>query len=427
MRFCLQWCLRKAILALPFLPCSLYVSERLRSMGSGATKLAQGSSNFSGTFVQTQSPRPRSAGRPRSGTSTRSSVSLQEEFDSSVMVCELCSANFTLFKRKYKCLDCSKLFCSNCIRKEPRRSCKTCCMFTGSQDRSQLMQIKVKDLRQYLAARDISTLACREKEELVDLVVQYLSSHSNSPFMVTVNNLDEAMADTPVSHRHDSVDRSVPHGSSYNQPGTRQSDPVQQGGESEMGVTRNAWPEGSSTSDSEAEHSPVENISNPEPVNNTEPESSPPPPPPQSVPLRKRASISDLSKIEDIDDLSVRQLKEILTLNFIDYKGCVERWELEERVKRLYQEREDFKNKEQATAAAVAKVAAAIREGKSNSSESSADKAHDNTCKICMDSPIDCVLLECGHMVTCTKCGKQLAECPMCRQYIIRAVHVFRS
>ena len=86
--------------------------------------------------------------------------------------------------------------------------------------------MKVKDLRQYLAARDISTLACREKEELVDLVVQYLSSHSNSPFMVTVNNLDEAMADTPVSHRHDSVDRSVPHGSSYNQPGTRQSDPV---------------------------------------------------------------------------------------------------------------------------------------------------------------------------------------------------------
>lgn len=51
----------------------------------------------------------------------------------------------------------------------------------------------------------------------------------------------------------------------------------------------------------------------------------------------------------------------------------------------------------------------------------------DNLCKICMDAPIDCVLLECGHMVTCTKCGKRMSECPICRQYVIRAVHVFKS
>ncbi|KAF3816671.1 hypothetical protein GH733_014019 [Mirounga leonina] len=51
----------------------------------------------------------------------------------------------------------------------------------------------------------------------------------------------------------------------------------------------------------------------------------------------------------------------------------------------------------------------------------------ENLCRICMDSPIDCVLLECGHMVTCTKCGKRMNECPICRQYVIRAVHVFRS
>ncbi|KAL0173652.1 hypothetical protein M9458_029620, partial [Cirrhinus mrigala] len=43
----------------------------------------------------------------------------------------------------------------------------------------------------------------------------------------------------------------------------------------------------------------------------------------------------------------------------------------------------------------------------------------ENLCKICMDSPIDCVLLECGHMVTCTKCGKRMSECPICRQYVI--------
>ncbi|KAL0183420.1 hypothetical protein M9458_022795, partial [Cirrhinus mrigala] len=26
----------------------------------------------------------------------------------------------------------------------------------------------------------------------------------------------------------------------------------------------------------------------------------------------------------------------------------------------------------------------------------------ENLCRICMDAVIDCVLLECGHMVTCT-------------------------
>lgn len=35
----------------------------------------------------------------------------------------------------------------------------------------------------------------------------------------------------------------------------------------------------------------------------------------------------------------------------------------------------------------------------------------ENTCKICMENAIDCVLLECGHMLTCTDCGKILSEC----------------
>ena len=48
-------------------------------------------------------------------------------------------------------------------------------------------------------------------------------------------------------------------------------------------------------------------------------------------------------------------------------------------------------------------------------------------CKICMDATIDCVLLECGHMVTCTKCGRKLNECPICRQYVIRVVHTFKA
>lgn len=54
----------------------------------------------------------------------------------------------------------------------------------------------------------------------------------------------------------------------------------------------------------------------------------------------RRASLSDLTSIEDIDMLSVRQLKEILARNFVNYKGCCEKWELMERVTRLYRERD---------------------------------------------------------------------------------------
>lgn len=55
---------------------------------------------------------------------------------------------------------------------------------------------------------------------------------------------------------------------------------------------------------------------------------------------RIRASLSDLDNEEAIENLSVRQLKEILARNFVNYSGCCEKWELLERVHRLYRENE---------------------------------------------------------------------------------------
>ena len=54
------------------------------------------------------------------------------------------------------------------------------------------------------------------------------------------------------------------------------------------------------------------------------------------------------------------------------------------------------------------------------------DAESDFLCKVCMDAPVDCVLLDCGHMLTCVRCGRQLAECPVCRQYVVRVVHAFK-
>lgn len=56
---------------------------------------------------------------------------------------------------------------------------------------------------------------------------------------------------------------------------------------------------------------------------------------------RARGSLSDISSLRDIEGLSVRQLKEILARNFVNYSGCCEKWELVERVSRLYRETEE--------------------------------------------------------------------------------------
>ena len=58
----------------------------------------------------------------------------------------------------------------------------------------------------------------------------------------------------------------------------------------------------------------------------------------------RRASLSDLATADDIEALSVRQLKEILARNFVNYKGCCEKWELMERVTRLYHDQKDLQN-----------------------------------------------------------------------------------
>ncbi|XP_016958721.1 uncharacterized protein LOC108030363 [Drosophila biarmipes] len=112
-------------------------------------------------------------------------------------------------------------------------------------------------------------------------------------------------------------------------------------------------------------------------------------------------NLEDFEDLKDLESLTVKQLKEVLMLHRVDYKGCCEKQELLDRVSRLW--------KTMRECPAVEKLAT------------------DELCKICMDAPIECVFLECGHMATCTSCGKVLNECPICRQYIVRVVRFFRA
>ncbi|XP_015223001.2 E3 ubiquitin-protein ligase rififylin isoform X1 [Lepisosteus oculatus] len=299
--------------------------------------------------------------------------------------CKACGGRFDTSSRKHVCTDCKKSFCSRCSE-QPEfglRVCHTCRRFHGIlSERAELMKLKVKDLRDYLHLHEVSTQMCREKEELVELVMGRQTPSSSSSH-------GDAQSHTP-------------------QPGPT---PGPASPSTSQGPAPGCLPRGD-------QQIPVPSCPGETPASETEPapqeeqesqssdaEETPAP--------GRRASLSDLTNAEDIEALSVRQLKEILARNFVDYKGCCEKWELMERVTRLYHDQQELQN---------------LVSNNGNSTDPSGPPGmEENLCKICMDSPIDCVLLECGHMVTCTKCGKLMSECPICRQYVVRAVHVFRS
>uniref|UniRef100_A0A8D2IP57 RING-type E3 ubiquitin transferase n=1 Tax=Varanus komodoensis TaxID=61221 RepID=A0A8D2IP57_VARKO len=262
------------------------------------------------------------------------------------------------FSSQRICLDCKKDFCPACAH-QPESGpclCHLCERFRATAfRREELIKMKVKELRDYLELREISTELCREKDELVCVCVCFLY----------------------LSHR-----LCFPLWSSYKFRGWMMGFIIctaggLQGGAGGGGRGRRL---GCGTAAS------APGCALPQSTDSED-----------TLVAGRRASLSDLTSASDIDGLSVRQLKEILARNFVNYKGCCEKWELMERVTRLYKEKD--------------------LQGVGPS----------NLCKICMDAAIDCVLLECGHMVTCTKCGMRMSECPICRQYVIRAVHVFRT
>ncbi|XP_068173293.1 E3 ubiquitin-protein ligase rififylin isoform X2 [Antennarius striatus] len=305
---------------------------------------------------------------------TNSAFSSQPSPTQPEHACKACGGRLDTPAKKHVCVDCKKNYCSRCsAQQEPRpRLCHTCQRFYGNLlARAELMKLKVKELRDYLHLHEVSTHLCREKEDLVELVLCQQSSPSS-----------DSAPDTPTAE------------TSADPPPTP--DPSE------------AQPEDPPPA---ADTAPVEPEA-PDEDQTWDPDEAPDP---EGNPVSgRRASLSDLSHLDDIEALGVRQLKEILARNFVNYKGCCEKWELMERVRRLFQDQQNLR---------AAKVVNGAEPGDGGLPAG----LEESLCKICMDCPIDCVLLECGHMITCTKCGKRMNECPICRQYVVRAVHVFRA
>ncbi|XP_029564971.1 E3 ubiquitin-protein ligase RNF34 isoform X3 [Salmo trutta] len=327
-------------------------------------------------------------------------------------LCKACGLAFSVFRRKHICSDCKKSFCALCsVLQENLRCCTTCHLLRGTAfQRPQLMALRVKDLRQYLLLRNIPTDTCREKEDLVDLVLCHLEAGENTSTQGAVEE-EEEEEDTDSLH---SLPHSLPHSLHASPPSaTRRSASEQSALSASQGDAPLSRSDSSGTAQSQ-QHGEAPTI----PLLHLEPSREPTIEVSPVTQRRMRASLSDLDNEGDIECLSVRQLKEILARNFVNYSGCCEKWELIERVHRLYRENEQNRKS---------------MENVSNINSMTADSmkaqlaSDDHLCRICMDAVIDCVLLECGHMVTCTKCGMRMSECPICRQYVVRAVHVFKS
>ncbi|KAM4617098.1 E3 ubiquitin-protein ligase RNF34a [Polymixia lowei] len=307
------------------------------------------------------------------------------------LVCKACGQAFSVFRRKHICCDCKKSFCSLCsVLQENLRICATCHLLKATAfQRPQLMRLRVKDLRQYLVLRNIPTDTCREKEDLVDLVLCHQGTEEEEEEDHEAASLNSRSLYTPPPSAAQSASELSALAASQGEPLSR-----------------------SDSSDTNQDIGDATSVS----LLNLDPSEHTPEVSPQTR-RRARASLSDISGPRDIEGLSVRQLKEILARNFVNYSGCCEKWELVERVSRLYRETEENRKSFENVSSAIT----------ADGERGQLTNHDDNLCRICMDAVIDCVLLECGHMVTCTKCGKRMSECPICRQYVVRAVHVFKS
>ncbi|XP_054011590.1 E3 ubiquitin-protein ligase RNF34 isoform X1 [Hylaeus anthracinus] len=315
------------------------------------------------------------------------------------MACEACNTKFSFFTRKKQCSDCLRYFCSECVIKRMNKilSCDSCSLLSRRPlIRSQIMEMRSKDLRQYLLGKKVSIKGCIEKEDLIELVIIFANGTSNYKNAENRSSTSSRMANEKDERTREFCSQS-------HEPSAREHsqehEPSAQ--ECETSSMRNdpteiiEVPESTPASGeiSEPVISEVDDTSDIFSTHNSDAITN--------IPMwPDNVKLSDLNDLSDLEYLTVKQLKNLLSINRVDYKGCIERCELLDRASRLWQEHKQSKDD--------VKI------------------MDENLCKICWDEPMECVILECGHVACCLNCGKQMSECPICKQYVVRVVRFFK-
>lgn len=101
-------------------------------------------------------------------------------FEFVTMPCEYCATQFTIFKRKRTCSSCKRYYCSSCLGKRKKHICLRCEIFLQrpAPSKSDLMELKTRDLIFYLQSKKINIAGIVEKEELANLIVNHVNSNS---------------------------------------------------------------------------------------------------------------------------------------------------------------------------------------------------------------------------------------------------------
>ncbi|XP_022118623.2 E3 ubiquitin-protein ligase rififylin [Pieris rapae] len=407
------------------------------------------------------------------------------------MPCESCSVQFSVFKRKRLCSECERYYCSGCLRRGGGTMCAPCrVLSTRPLFRQTIAHLKVRDLQCFLKHQNISTRGCVEKEELLSLCISHVNSSAYrrrgsrtgaSPFSNTLkgitNNINEFITSTfdlrNTGHQPPHPDRSNCYNAAHSHTPTGNSEmneniPDQRftptpGGERDVRlpfqplapVSRSASVETARVDTTDCfEIEDLEDFgwefvtppADPLPTDSAvlitdeevtelrsaggrsasdldlsrgEPHSRPDTASLRDEPLHvtesttnvasekepetaRPVSLEQIRRASELEGLTVRQLKELLARNRVEYRGCLERADLLQRAKLLLAEH--------------ARCRAEVER-----------LPLEECCKICWAAPLECVLLECGHIAACTDCAKRLPECPICRQYVVRAVRFFRS
>ncbi|GIY71482.1 e3 ubiquitin-protein ligase rififylin [Caerostris darwini] len=273
------------------------------------------------------------------------------------MSCEGCSLRFTILKRKKRCEDCGFIFCSECASSKGKLyQCYRCKVFTCVPlNIGDVANLKLRDLQWFLETKgvDVPSNDRREKPVLVDWVMNYSRQLTGQQ--------------PPNYPPYSSLSRA------------------------EKSVGGLFGPQAASTTNSpvDAVHEQKDSTSS---VKN-EP----------NINNEKKHAVIDLDSVvskDHIFSLTAMELKVLLARNYISFRGCCEKSELQEKVCWLWDMKENAKKN---------------------------TIPDENLCKICMEGTIDSLLLDCAHMLTCHRCGTMLHDCPICRQVIKRVIRVFRS
>lgn len=316
--------------------------------------------------------------------------------------CDSCLTKFGLLKRRHACDQCGTDFCAACVR---GRRCPRCRALAAG--RPALLALRPRDLRALLHARGLAPpLGAREKAELVDLLLLESTARPEASTGARVGQPE--WSEQPGWTRQPPWSERLERPQRPERPEQRECSEVpEQAERQEERAEVPVQPDPPPTAYVPPPRwgGPFPGMSSEEPVPEPAENSSSSSgngadiPPPPSAPQCEMA-LEHYESVDELGQLTVMQMKLMLTRNFVDYRGCCEKAELLEKLSWLWQQ----KRKHQGDAL-----------------------CEEDVCKICMEGCVDCVILDCGHMCTCTGCGKQLSECPICRQYVVRVVHVFRA